>query len=403
MYSLYMRIADIHPTQALGEQGSCEAPLGVFPAATTSFLITHRVTPMTSQSSSQQDLSSIKLTEYSHGAGCGCKISPKVLDVILQTQLSIAPDSHLLVGNQSKDDAAVYDLGNGKGVISTTDFFMPIVDDPFTFGRIAATNAISDIYAMGGDPLMAIAILGWPINVLSAEVAQQVVDGGRQACADAGIPLAGGHSIDSPEPIFGLAVTGTVELEHLKQNNTAKVGSNLFLTKPLGVGILSTAQKQQKLKPEHEGLAAAKMCELNKIGSTLAKLPQVSALTDVTGFGLLGHLIEVCEGSQVNGVISLDDVPVIDAVKEYQALGAIPGGTHRNYESYGHKAAPLTEKQKEILCDPQTSGGLLVAVTTEGEEEFLALMKREGFDLSPIGRLVERTTKESSEPYVSIG
>ena len=353
--------------------------------------------------------SNIRLTEYSHGAGCGCKISPKVLDVILQSQLTIAPDKNLLVGNQSKDDAAVYDLGNGQGVISTTDFFMPIVDDPFTFGRIAATNAISDIYAMGGKPMMAIAILGWPINVLSAEVAQQVVDGGRQACADAGIPLAGGHSIDSPEPIFGLAVTGTVALEHLKQNNTAKAGCNLYLTKPLGVGILSTAQKKQILQPEHEGIAAASMCELNTIGSTLATLPQVTALTDVTGFGLLGHLIEVCEGSQVNGVISMNNVPVISAAKRYQELGAIPGGTHRNHESYGHKAAPLDEKHIEILCDPQTSGGLLVAVTLEGEEEFLTLMKREGFDLSPIGRLIERepaadqqANESVIQPYISI-
>ena len=349
--------------------------------------------------------STVRLTEYSHGAGCGCKISPRVLDVILKSQLTIAPDEKLLVGNHTKDDAAVYDLGNGQGVISTTDFFMPIVDDPFTFGRIAATNAISDIYAMGGNPMMAIAILGWPINTLSAEVAQQVVDGGRQACADAGIPLAGGHSIDSPEPIFGLAVTGTVAIEHLKQNNTATVGCNLYLTKPLGVGILSTAQKKKILKPEHAGIAIESMCLLNKVGSTLAKLPQVTALTDVTGFGLLGHLIEVCEGSQVNAVIHMDNVPVIEAAKHYQALGAIPGGTHRNFDSYGHKADAIDEKHIEILCDPQTSGGLLVAVTPDGEQEFLALMKQEGFDLTAIGKLTERPlsmTPSLSPTYVSI-
>lgn len=375
-------------------------------AKASSTITTSNNTSNTTSQPFQPDAPSspVRLTEYSHGAGCGCKISPKVLDVILASQLSIAPDENLLVGNQSKDDAAVYDLGNGQGVISTTDFFMPIVDDPFTFGQIAATNAISDIYAMGGKPIMAIAILGWPINTLSAEVAQQVVDGGRKACADAGIPLAGGHSIDSPEPIFGLAVTGTVTIEHLKQNNTATAGCHLYLTKPLGVGILSTAQKKQILRPEHEGLAAASMCQLNKIGSTLASLPQVTALTDVTGFGLLGHLIEVCEGSQVNAVIDMNNIPVISAAHEYQNLGAIPGGTHRNFESYGHKAATLEEKQKEILCDPQTSGGLLVAVTPEGEQAFLTLMQQEGFDLSPIGKLVKRDTQLSalSQPYVSI-
>ena len=352
------------------------------------------------------DTSTIRLTEYSHGAGCGCKISPKVLDVILQSKLSIAPDKNLLVGNQSKDDAAVYDLGNGQAVISTTDFFMPIVDDPFTFGRIAATNAISDIYAMGGTPIMAIAILGWPINQLSAEVAQQVVDGGRQACADAGIPLAGGHSIDSPEPIFGLAVTGTVAIKHLKQNNKASAGCNLYLTKPLGVGILSTAQKKQLLQPEHDGLAADIMCQLNTVGNKLATLSQVTALTDVTGFGLLGHLIEVCEGSNVNAEITLDDIPVIPEAKQYQALGAIPGGTHRNFESYGHKAAALNQNAIEILCDPQTSGGLLVAVKPDGEAEFLSLMKEQGFTLTPIGKLLERAPKQHSQqpsqPYVTV-
>lgn len=339
---------------------------------------------------------SVKLTEYSHGAGCGCKISPKVLDVILQTQLQIAPDEKLLVGNSSKDDAAVYDLGDGRGVISTTDFFMPIVDDPFQFGRIAATNAISDIYAMGGEPMMAIAILGWPINQLSAEIAQQVVDGGRQACADAGIPLAGGHSIDAPEPIFGLAVTGSVDLAHLKQNNTATAGCKLYLTKPLGVGILSTAQKRKILKPEHVDLATASMCKLNTIGCQIAKIDGVKALTDVTGFGLLGHLIEVCEGSGVNAQIELDKVPVLGEAEQYRLQGAIPGGTDRNYESYGFKAEGfetemLSDMQKQILCDPQTSGGLLVAVSEEAETEFLNLMKANDFDLRAFGVLTARS------------
>ncbi len=223
----------------------------------------------------------IKLTEYSHGAGCGCKISPKDLDTILQSRLNITPDEKLLVGNHSRDDAAVYDVGNGIGIISTIDFFMPIVDDPFDFGRIAATNAISDIYAMGGTPMMAIAILAWPINVLPPNVAQQVVDGGRQACADANIPLAGGHSIDAPEPIFGLAVTGSVALDNLKQNNTATAGCKLYLTKPLGVGILCNAQKKKILAPEHSNIARDLMCQLNHLGIKAATLPGVTALTDV--------------------------------------------------------------------------------------------------------------------------
>ena len=331
----------------------------------------------------------IKLTEYSHGAGCGCKISPKVLDVILQSSLPPTSDDKLLVGNGTKDDAAVYDMGNGLGVISTTDFFMPIVDDPFDFGRIAATNAISDIYAMGGTPMMAIAILGWPINNLPAEVAQKVVDGGRQACADAGIQLAGGHSIDSPEPIFGLAVTGSVPLERLKQNNTATAGCRLYLTKPLGIGILSTAQKQKKLQPQHAHIARDLMCQLNRFGAEAAALEGVTAMTDVTGFGLLGHLTEICEGSQLNAEIHFEQVPVIPEALDYLAQGAIPGGTLRNFDSYGHKIGPLTEQQQHLLCDPQTSGGLLVAVEPAAEAAFLQLASDADLTLSPLGQLTD--------------
>lgn len=331
----------------------------------------------------------IKLTEYSHGAGCGCKISPGVLDVILRSGLKIAPDEKLLVGNQSRDDAAVYDMGNGIGIISTTDFFMPIVDDPFDFGRIAATNAISDIYAMGGKPMMAIAILGWPINLLPPEVAQQVVDGGRSACADAGIQLAGGHSIDSPEPIFGLAVTGSVPLEQLKKNNTAEAGSKLYLTKPLGIGVLSTAQKQKILQEEHNGIARDLMCQLNDFGIKVAAMEGVTALTDVTGFGLLGHLSEICEGSDLNAEVEFKKVPVIPEAEHYLEQGAIPGGTLRNFESYGHKVEPLSERQKHILCDPQTSGGLLIAVRPEAEDELVALAAEEGFALASFGQLCE--------------
>tara|TARA_R110002167_G_scaffold30938_4_gene102113 strand:- start:4009 stop:5052 length:1044 start_codon:yes stop_codon:yes gene_type:complete len=332
----------------------------------------------------------IKLTEYSHGAGCGCKISPKVLDTILKTERALVPDERLLVGNSSRDDAAVYDMGNGIGIISTTDFFMPIVDDPFDFGRIAATNAISDVYAMGGTPMMAIAILGWPVSRLAPEVAQQVIEGGRQACADAGIPLAGGHSIDSPEPIFGLAVTGSVLLSELKQNNTALPGCKLYLTKPLGIGILTTAQKQKILKPEHSTIARDLMCQLNTFGCTVASLEGVKALTDVTGFGLLGHLSEICEGSSLGAVIEFDKVPVVAEALQYLDAGAIPGGTIRNYDSYGHKVhGKLSDNQKHILCDPQTSGGLLIAVTPESEDHLLELAKSEGIVLQSFGVLTE--------------
>lgn len=339
----------------------------------------------------------IRMTEYSHGAGCGCKIAPQVLDEILKSQLIIAPDPNLLVGNQSKDDAAVYDLGNGTSVISTTDFFMPIVDDPFEFGQIAATNAISDIYAMGGRPLMAIAILGWPIDKLGADVAQTVVDGGRKACQLAGIPLAGGHSIDSPEPIFGLAVTGIVENKFIKRNDTAEVGCQLYLTKPLGIGILTTAEKHKKLKPEHARLATDTMCQLNKVGGELGKLASVKAMTDVTGFGLLGHLIEICQGSQLAAQIDFKAVPKLPHIESYLAQGCTPGGAQRNYESFAHLIGELDDMQQKILCDPQTSGGLLIAVKSDDQAEFLKIAKSQGLDLKPIGFLLEQQGEQLIE------
>jgi len=318
--------------------------------------------------------SPIKLTEYSHGAGCGCKIAPAMLESILHGQVEFAADEYLLVGNESKDDAAVYDIGNGEAIVSTIDFFMPIVDDPFTFGQIAATNALSDIYAMGASPMMAIAILGWPTEKLDAEVAARVVDGGRQACKDAGIILAGGHSIDAPEPIFGLAATGRIKIDHLKQNNLAKADCSLFLTKPLGVGILSTAQKQKKLQAEHQHIATDSMRALNKIGEQLGRLESVTAMTDVTGFGLLGHLLEICQGSEVAAQVDFNRIPLLHpAVEEYRRLGCIPGGGMRNFASYGDQVSPLTEQQQHILCDPQTSGGLLVAVMPDALEEFVSI------------------------------
>ena len=273
----------------------------------------------------------IKLTHYSHGAGCGCKIAPKVLDEILKSSFVLPDNNKLLVGNHSKDDAAVYDLDNGMALISTTDFFMPIVDDAFDFGRIAAANSISDVYAMGGKPLMAIAILGWPVEKLPVELAQQVIEGGRSICAEAGIPLAGGHSIDSQEPIFGLAVTGIVPIENLKKNNTAEAGDVLFLTKPLGVGILSTAQKRGLLKEEHLPLMIAQMAALNKKGEELGKIKGVTAMTDVTGFGLLGHLIEMTEGSGLSAELYYDKLPVAEGVRDYITQRIFPDATTRNW------------------------------------------------------------------------
>lgn len=336
---------------------------------------------------------SYRLTQYSHGAGCGCKISPKVLDAMLKTTQPRVPNPALLVGNDSRDDAAVYDLGTGEAIISTTDFFMPIVDDAYDFGRIASANAISDVYAMGGEPLLAIAILGWPVNVLPPDVAQRVLEGSRAVCAEAGIPLAGGHSIDSPEPIFGLAVTGRVRLEHLKQNNTATEGCLLYLTKPLGVGILTTAEKKGVLRPEHADLAPRQMAQLNRIGAALGRLPQVKALTDVTGFGLLGHLRELAEGSGLSAEIDYAAVPKLPHLEVYLAQGAVPGGTHRNWDSYGDRIGTLTDEQRFVLADPQTSGGLLVAVEPLGRDLFEALAREQGYALQPIGHLTAAREK----------
>ncbi|OOF82896.1 selenide, water dikinase SelD [Rodentibacter ratti] len=324
-----------------------------------------------------------------------------MLGTILQTQLENFVDPHLLVGNDTADDAAVYDLGNGTAIISTTDFFMPIVDDPFDFGRIAATNAISDIFAMGGKPIMAIAILGFPINKLAAEVAQKIVDGGRFACHQAGISLAGGHSIDAPEPIFGLAVTGVINTEKVKRNASAEAGSKLYLTKPLGIGVLTTAEKKGKLKPEHQGLATAAMCQMNIIGSQFSEVDGVTAMTDVTGFGLLGHLLEICEGSNLNAELFFDKIPTLEGVSDYISEGCVPGGTTRNYESYEHKVGTLTDYQKAVLCDPQTSGGLLVAVEPKSEQDVLAIAQTAGVDIYEIGVLKARDKEKGI--FVEVG
>lgn len=351
----------------------------------------------TTSDASNESLSDIRLSQYSHGAGCGCKIAPSILDRILTTQREFAPDPALLVGNQSRDDAAAYDLGDGQVILSTTDFFMPIVDDAFDFGRIAATNAISDIYAMGGRPLMAIAILGWPLDKLPPELAAEVVDGGRQVCSEAGMVLAGGHSIDCPEPVFGLAVTGLVTSDKLKRNDTAIDGCLLYLTKPLGIGVLTTAEKKGVLADAHKGLARDQMCKLNKAGQTLATLPGVRAMTDVTGFGLAGHLLEMCEGSGLDATVDLSALPRLEGIDEYIAQGCVPGGTHRNLQSYGDRLAELDPALQAVLCDPQTSGGLLLAVEPEARESVEAVLRAEEVDpalIRPVGKLQTQSGKQ---------
>jgi selenide,water dikinase len=340
-----------------------------------------------------------RLTQFSHGAGCGCKIAPKVLDEILKSNIALPDNKNLLVGNDSKDDAAVYDLGNGTALISTTDFFMPIVDDAFDFGRIAAANSISDIYAMGGKPLVAVAILGWPVEKLPVELAQKVVEGGRTVCAEAGIPLAGGHSIDSPEPIFGLAVSGIVPIENLKKNSTAREDDLLLLTKPLGVGILSTAQKRGLLKSEHLPVMIGQMTTLNKIGEELGKIKGVSAMTDVTGFGLLGHLIEMAEGSGLSAEIEYDKIPVAEGVREYISQRIFPDATTRNWSSYSEKVkfekGVNVMEAFTLLPDPQTNGGLLISVKEDSLEAVKHLLQLHGLGETtiPIGRMIQGNEK----------
>ena len=331
----------------------------------------------------------VRLTQYSHGAGCGCKIAPAQLEVILQSVLGTLPDPKLLVGYGSRDDAAVYDLGDGRCLISTTDFFSPIVDSAFDFGRIAATNAISDVYAMGGKPLLAVAILGWPIEKLGPELAQQVVEGGRQACHDMSIPLAGGHSIDAPEPFFGLAVTGEVKKEHLKRNDTARVGDALFLTKPLGVGLLSTAQKRGKLRPEHAHIARDLMVKPNSIGSKLGEIVGVHALTDVTGFGLAGHLLEMCNGAGLGASIRFDSIPRIPEASIYLAEGCYPDGSFRNWKSLASFVDGAASMERMMfLSDPQTSGGLMIACDRSAAGEISELLRRSELPHHPIGEFV---------------
>lgn len=341
----------------------------------------------------------IKLTQFSHGAGCGCKIAPQILEQILQSNSSFPNDKKLLVGNSSKDDAAVYDLGNGTALISTTDFFMPIVDDATDFGKIASANAISDVYAMGGKPLLAVAILGWPVEKLPVGLAQKVLEGAREICLQAGIPLAGGHSIDSTEPIFGLAVTGIVDIKNLKQNNTAKEGDYLFLTKPIGVGILATAQKRGLLSDKLLQLLTTQLTALNSIGEQLGKLNSVTAITDVTGFGLLGHLIEMAEGSNLSAEIYYNKLPILDGATDFLKQRIVPDATYRNWNSYSTKVSfdkgVNVLEAFNLLPDPQTNGGLLIAVNSTKIEEVKERFTQNGLQnfIEPIGRFISKEEK----------
>ncbi|MCL6523486.1 MAG: selenide, water dikinase SelD [Thermoflavifilum sp.] len=340
--------------------------------------------------------STYRLTQFAHGAGCGCKISPAVLEEILQRSNATPVYPQLIVGFEHRDDAAVVDLGNERALISTTDFFMPIVDDPYDFGRIAAANALSDVYAMGGSPLVALAILGWPVNKLPANLARAVVEGGRDMCAAAGVPLAGGHSIDAPEPIFGLCVNGLAPLSHIKRNHTARPGDQLYLTKPLGIGILSTAEKQGLLQLHHRNLAIDWMTRLNRAGNWLGSQLAITAMTDVTGFGLLGHLLEMVENTPCTAVVEYHRLPLITPeLHTYIMAGAVPGGTRRNWQSYGNQVSLGNEQWINLLADPQTSGGLLFAVKPESAQQIVDNLTAQFPETPPqlIGEIVARREK----------
>jgi selenide,water dikinase len=340
----------------------------------------------------------IKLTQYSKGAGCGCKIAPQVLQEILHTNAPNLLDKNLIVGNGSNDDAAVYNLENGMALISTTDFFMPIVDEAFSFGEIASANAISDVYAMGGKPIMALAILGWPIEKLGTAIAQQVLEGARSMCKQAGIVLAGGHTIESAEPIFGLSVNGLVAIENLKKNTSAQINDVLILTKPIGVGILSTAQKRGVIEQKDEKIMMTNLKQLNNIGYELGKINGVNAMTDVTGFGLLGHLIELCEGAQCSAEIVYDQIPKIECALPYLAKSIIPDATYKNWNAYSSKTSFGTSvnvmQAFNLLPDPQTNGGLLISVAVESVTEVQELLRNNQIEcFQIIGKMIKQQEK----------
>lgn len=336
----------------------------------------------------------IRLTQFAHGAGCGCKIAPAVLEKILKEgNVSLHSFDRLIVGNDTRDDAAVFALDEETFLISTTDFFMPVVDDAQTFGAIAAANALSDVYAMGGKPLLALALLGWPLEKIPAEVAAQVMDGGRNVCTKAGIPLAGGHSVDSPEPFFGLAVTGIVQKENLKRNSTACTGDGIYLTKPLGSGIITTAAKRNLAAEADLNEAIQWMTTLNSMGEKLGELPYVTAMTDITGFGLLGHLVEVCEGSNTSAEIFYEKIPLMDNLKAYTSRMIYPDNTMRNWQSFERKVSGIGAESLLTLCDPQTNGGLLVCVKAEAADLFELFIKEQNLPAFRIGRMQEKKDK----------
>ncbi|USX18917.1 selenide, water dikinase SelD [Oxalobacteraceae bacterium OTU3REALA1] len=335
----------------------------------------------------------IKLTSFSHGGGCGCKIAPGVLSEILKNSTGFPVPKELMVGIETADDAAVYKLNDEQALIATTDFFMPIVDDPFDFGRIAATNAISDVYAMGGTPIMALALVGMPINKLPIETIGQIIKGGESICAEAGIPIAGGHTIDSVEPIYGLVVLGLVHPSKVKRNADAKAGDVLVLGKPLGVGVLSAALKKDKLDADGYKAMIANTTKLNKPGKALSEMAGVHALTDVTGFGLLGHLLELARGAKLEAHLEMAKIPLLPGVEQLAHDGYFTGASGRNWDAYGKDVtlgAGVSQAQHMLLTDPQTSGGLLVSCDAGSVEEVLALFRREGFgEAAVIGRMAK--------------
>jgi selenide, water dikinase len=344
------------------------------------------------------DLKNIpRLTSLSHGGGCGCKIAPGILQQILSKAANPILPKELLVGIETSDDAAVYQINEHQAIVATTDFFMPIVDDPFDFGRIAATNAISDVYAMGGTPLFALALVGMPINTLPLDQIKLILDGGESVCRDAGIPIAGGHTIDSVEAIYGLVAIGIVDPKNLKRNAGAKPGDKLILGKPLGVGILSAALKKEKLSADGYKAMIASTTKLNTPGIKLGKLPGVRALTDVTGFALLGHLLEICKGSKAGATIDFDKLPLIPGVLEMAKNGFVTGASGRNWDGYGQSVImdkKFGDVHRNLLTDPQTSGGLLVACDPAIVDDVLAIFAAEGFgDATVIGEITAGEAK----------
>lgn len=335
----------------------------------------------------------IRLTDWSEGSGCGCKIAPAILDQILQASGSFTQkDPNLLVGNSSKDDAAVYQVSEDLALINTVDFFTPIVDDAFDFGRIAATNAISDVYAMGGKPLFANAILSWPVEKLAPELAAKVLEGAKLVCSQAGIELAGGHSIAAKDPIFGLSVNGIIHPRKIKKNSGSKEGDLLFLTKPLGIGVLATALKRQKINPKDYQHLVEVTCQLNKIGEVLGNHEEVHALTDVTGFGLLGHALEMAEGANLSLQLDFKALPLIEGVQDYVQQFVFPDNTYRNWNAYSPKVIGVKGMELVPLCDPQTSGGLLIAVAEENKTWFVETMRLHEQRFWEIGKFTPKHT-----------